>query len=194
MKFILSFLLVTAACMAQPDSLAVHREKLNAAFANPEISPLLASDLAAFTQLDFYPYSERFNVRAKLTRSKDAKAFEMKTTTGRLPLYREFGTLDFEIDGKPLQLKVYQNMELATRPGYKNYLFLPFLDLTSGKDTYVGGRYLDLQIPPGDEIRVDFNRAYNPYCAYNYEYSCPLVPPGNDLPVAIMAGEKKFHE
>jgi uncharacterized protein (DUF1684 family) len=73
-------------------------------------------------------------------------------------------------------------------------LFLPFSDLTCGKESYIGGRYIDLKIPTSDTILIDFNTAYNPYCAYNHKYSCPIVPLENDLPVAINAGVKKFHD
>jgi uncharacterized protein (DUF1684 family) len=89
---------------------------------------------------------------------------------------------------------VYQNAELVRKNTYVNYLFLPFSDLTSGNETYIGGRYIDLRIPYGDTIAIDFNQAYNPYCAYNRKYSCPIVPLENDLPIAIRAGVKKFHE
>jgi len=75
---------------------------------------------------------------------------------------------------------------------YRDYLFLPFTDLTNGEQTYMGGRYLDLSIPEGDTIVLDFNRAYNPYCVYNKKYSCPLVPPVNALNTKISAGIKDF--
>jgi uncharacterized protein (DUF1684 family) len=83
---------------------------------------------------------------------------------------------------------------LTKQKEYVNYLFLPFSDVTSGDQSYLGGRYIDLKIPEGDLITIDFNKAYNPYCAYNSDYSCPLVPLENDLNVAIKAGVKKFHE
>jgi uncharacterized protein (DUF1684 family) len=75
---------------------------------------------------------------------------------------------------------------------YRDYLFLPFADLTNGEETYGGGRYLDLTIPTGNTILLDFNKAYNPYCAYNPKYSCPLVPKQNRLDIPIIAGVKAF--
>ena len=75
-------------------------------------------------------------------------------------------------------------------PGYENSLFVPFTDLTNGKETYGGGRYMDVEIPEGDSIVLDFNKAYNPYCAYSTNYSCPIPPKENDLPISINAGLK----
>jgi uncharacterized protein (DUF1684 family) len=90
-------------------------------------------------------------------------------------------------------LAIYQNVDLVNTAGYEDYLFIPFKDLTNGEDTYGGGRYLDLKIPEGETILIDFNRAYNPYCAYNHNYSCPIPPFENHLKVKIEAGVKKYH-
>ena len=109
-------------------------------------------------------------------------------------MYIKFGEAHFKIDGKALVLNIYQNIELSKKKEYVDYLFLPFSDLTCGKESYIGGRYIDLKIPTSDTILIDFNTAYNPYCAYNHKYSCPIVPLENDLPVAINAGVKKFHD
>jgi hypothetical protein len=118
----------------------------------------------------------------------------MKTSTDREPLYVKYGEVEFTIDGKALKLNVYKNIELSKKKEYKNYLFLPFSDLTSGNESYIGGKYIDLKTPKGNTIAIDFNRSYNPYCAYNYKYSCPKVPLDNDLNIAIKAGVKKFHD
>ena len=194
MKLFAVLMLFCFGCYSQPDSIAVHRARINADFADADKSPLTQEDRARFTGLDFYPYDTKYHVTAKLTRNRHSKPFAMKTTTNRMPMYREFGTLEFEIDGKKMTLSVFQNMDLALKPGFKDYLFLPFMDMTSGKETYIGGRYLDLRIPEGTVLELDFNKAYNSYCAYYYKYSCPLVPAGNDLPVEIRAGVKKFHD
>ena len=118
----------------------------------------------------------------------------MKTSTSRTPMYIKYGELHFELEGKPMVLNVYMDIELSKKPGFKDYLFLPFLDLTNGETTYAGGRYLDIVIPKSKEVVLNFNKAYNPYCAYNHNYSCPLVPRENDLDIAIEAGVKKFHD
>lgn len=170
------------------------RKELNAEFASKDKSPLTAEDKAHFKSLDFFPVDEKYFVIAEFVRTENEKPFEMKTSTQRRPMYEKYGELNFILDGKPLKLNVYRSLDLAKKEEYKNDLFLPFSDLTSGKESYLGGRYIDLKIPQGNTIAVDFNQAYNPYCAYNHVYSCPAVPQENDLNVEIRAGVKKFHD
>jgi uncharacterized protein (DUF1684 family) len=169
------------------------QKKINEEYANPKGSPLMAEDLAKFTSLDFFPINPKAFVIARFVRTKKEKPFEMKTSTSRTPIYIKYGEISFRLEGKVLKLNVYRDVELAKKEEFKDYLFLPFSDATSGKESYIGGRYIDLKIPKGNTIVVDFNTAYNPYCAYNYKYSCPLVPLENDLDVAITAGVKTFH-
>ena len=170
------------------------QDELNLNFADKEKSPLKEEDLKSFSKLDFFPISEEFIIKAKFIRTRKEKPFEMKTTTERLPVYKKYGELHFTFDGKAFKLNVYQNLELIKKEGYEDYLFLPFSDTTNGNDTYIGGRYIDCRIQKDLEWTIDFNKAYNPYCAYNYKYSCPIVPLENDLPIAIKAGVKKFHD
>lgn len=170
------------------------QQKLNSQYKDAEHSPLLEEDLAHFETLDFYPISKEYIVEATFIRTKKEKVFKMKTSTERTPMYKKYGELHFEIDGKQLKLNVYQNVELSRKPGFKDYLFLPFSDKTNGNDTYIGGRYLDMRIPETKTVIINFNKAYNPYCAYNYKYSCPIVPLENDLDIEIKAGVKKFHD
>ena len=118
----------------------------------------------------------------------------MKTSTERLPMYVKYGIATFKIDGKQFSLSIFQNIELVKREGFENYLFLPFTDLTSGVETYGGGRYIDLEKTDSGNIIIDFNKAYNPYCAYSHKYSCPVPPVENDLKVEIRAGVKAFEE
>ena len=168
--------------------------KLNSEYKDAEHSPLLEEDLAHFEALDFYPISKKYIVEATFVRTKKEKVFKMKTSTSRTPMYKKYGELHFEIEGKQFKLNVYQNIELSRKPGFKDYLFLPFSDKTNGKETYIGGRYLDMRIPKSKTVIINFNKAYNPYCAYNYKYSCPIVPLENDLDIEIKAGVKKFHD
>lgn len=184
-------------CWSQEDSVetsAAFQQKMNAEFADSLSSPLSKEDLANFKALDFFPIDEKFIVKAKFVLSRNQRAFKMKTSTERTPMYIKYGELHFTIEGKALQLSVYKNIELGLKPGFKDYLFLPFTDVTSGNETYGAGRYIDLKVPEGDTIIIDFNKAYNPYCAYDYKYSCPKVPSENDLEIAIRAGVKNFHE
>lgn len=166
----------------------------NKSFADSLSSPLMVEDLKTFKSLDFFPISEKYIVTATFKKAKKEKPFQMKTTTDRTPMYKKYGTLYFSIDGKEFQLNVYQNIDLMKKKGYKDYLFLPFSDLTNGNETYIGGRYIDFRIPKGKKVVINFNKSYNPYCAYNYKYSCPIVPMENDLDIAIEAGVKKFHD
>lgn len=170
------------------------QEKLNSEYADAKESPLMEADLAAFKSLDFFPISDNYIVNATFIRTKKEKVFQMKTSTSRLPNYKKYGELHFTLHGKKLQLNVYQNIDLIKKSEYKDYLFLPFSDLTNGIESYIGGRYIDLRIQKGEKWKIDFNKAYNPYCAYNYKYSCPIVPMDNDLQIEINAGVKKFHD
>jgi uncharacterized protein (DUF1684 family) len=118
----------------------------------------------------------------------------MKTSTDRKPVYVKYGEAHFSIDGQSFKLNIYKNIELSKKKEYKDYLFLPFSDLTCGNESYIGGKYIDMKIPQGDTIVIDFNMSYNPYCAYSPKYSCPKVPLENDLKIEIRAGVKKFHD
>ena len=196
MKNIILFLFCFTSTYAQKDVAAAEKfqSELNKSYADSLKSPLMKDDLKHFKGLDFYPIDEKYIVEAIFIRTKKEKSFKMKTTTSRTPIYKKYGELHFSIDGKELKLNVYQNVDLKKKPGYDDYLFLPFSDLTCGKDSYIGGRYIDMRIPKSGKVTIDFNQAYNPYCAYNYEYSCPIVPLENDLDIEINAGVKKFHD
>jgi len=177
---------------AYKDSIAAERTKSNIEFKDTAHSPLTSEDIEHFESLDFYPVNVTYRVKAQFIREQNAVAFGMKTTTDRLPVYEKYGEAHFELNGKKLILNIYQNQDLKKTAEYANYLFAPFADLTNGHDSYGGGRYLDMEIPESDELIIDFNRAYNPYCAYNDKYSCPLIPKENILDVKIEAGVKKY--
>ena len=170
------------------------QKELNAEYADAKTSPLLPEDLKVFKSLDFYPANEKFFVVAKFIRTENELPFEMKTSTDRKPVYVKYGEAHFTIDGQSFKLNIYRNIELSKKEQYKDYLFLPFSDLTCGSESYIGGKYIDLKIPQGDTIVIDFNTSYNPYCAYSPKYSCPKVPLENDLKIEIRAGVKKFHD
>lgn len=170
------------------------QKELNTEYADDKTSPLTAEDLTVFKALDFYPINEKFFVIAKFVRTENELPFEMKTSTDRKPMYVKYGEAYFSIDGKSLVLNIYRNIALSEKEEYKDYLFLPYSDLTSGKESYIGGKYIDLKTPETDTIVIDFNKSYNPYCAYNHKYSCPKVPLENDLNIEIKAGVKKFHD
>ncbi|SHM18925.1 DUF1684 domain-containing protein [Flavobacterium xinjiangense] len=175
-------------------SVTKFQEVINSEYADANTSPLLAEDLAVFKTLDFYPINEKFFVIAKFVRTENEKPFEMKTTGERKPMYVKYGEAYFVLDGKDFKLNIYKNIELSKKEEYKDYLFLPFSDLTCGNESYIGGKYIDMKVPEGAAMVIDFNTSYNPYCAYSHKYSCPKVPLENDLNIEIKAGVKKFHD
>lgn len=191
-----SFLLITSLGFTQSEALVLEslqaQIKLNSEFANPETTILNPEDFRTFKELDFYPIDEKYIVNARFVRTPDEKPFLMPTTTTRTPEYVKYGEAHFSIDGKDFVLSLFKNTQPYNEPGYEDYLFLPFTDLTSGDGSYGGGRYLDQRIPEGDTFVIDFNKAYNPYCAYNPKYSCPIPPKENDLLIRIEAGVKNF--
>lgn len=167
-----------------------YQTKLYDFYKNPATTPLKTNELANFEGIKFFPYNKNLVIVATLQRLDNQFTFKMPTTGTNEPYYRRFGILHFEIDGKKLQLEVYQNTALMNKKGFEKQLFLPFIDLTSGNETYGGGRYLDIEIPEGDALLLDFNKAYHPYCAYTLGYSCPITPDVNFLTVSINAGVK----
>ena len=168
------------------------QEEMNLKFKNDESSPLKANHRKTFKALEFFPIDTTYIVTAQFVRTPDEIPFYMPTTTERLPEYVKYGELYFNLKGKDLKLNIYQNKELILQKEYEDYLFLPFTDLTNGVTTYGGGRYLDLRVPEGNLIEINFNQAYNPYCAYNEKYSCPIPPPENDLYIEIEVGVKDY--
>ncbi|WP_040250876.1 DUF1684 domain-containing protein [Psychroserpens mesophilus] len=168
------------------------QRELNAEYKDATSSPLKDKDRRHFEGLDFFKFDSTYIVKANLKRTPDTEWFDMKTTTSRVSPERIYGILTFELKGQTYSLNVYQGKDIMKREGFEDYLFLPFLDDTNGEESYGGGRYIDLRIPEGDTIEIDFNKAYNPYCAYNEKYSCPIVPRVNYLALSVRAGVKAF--
>ncbi len=191
--FVFLFALSSSAQCSKQSVLAFQK-KINSEFKDVKETPLKEKDLATFVGLHFYPTNLKLCVKAGFVRTPNEKPFVMPTSGTRTPLYVKYGEAHFTIGGKKLKLNIYQSIELAKTEQYKNHLFLPFTDLTSGVESYGGGRYIDLEIPKGKTIEIDFNKAYNPYCAYNEKYSCPIPPKENDLNIEVLAGVKKFHD
>lgn len=142
----------------------------------------------------FYKVDERYRLFARFEKITDTSGFIMKTSGPKKSKYFRYGLLHFRLNNTDLHLTIYQSEKLMSDTAYKDYLFVPFTDLSSGKKSYGGGRYLDFS---RDDIKnnglmIDFNKSYNPYCAYMHGFSCPIPPPENDLPVIIEAGEMDF--
>ncbi len=168
------------------------QQELNEEYENPETSPLPDRYRKDFKTLDFFKPDTSFVVTATFERTPEAIPFFMPTTTERKSREVVYGIATFVLKGKTHKLEIYQNKALMQQEAYKDYLFLPFIDKTNGEQTYGGGRYIDLSIPKGNTIVINFNKAYNPYCAYNKKYSCPIVPGINSLDIEILAGVKAF--
>lgn len=142
----------------------------------------------------FFPASYVYNANCSFERITDTVGFTMKTSANTLKHYFKYGKLSFRITGTDCQLYVYQSKDLMQTEKYRNYLFVPFTDLTTGDKSYGSGRYLEFYIQDiqNNHLWLDFNKAYNPYCAYSPDYKCPIPPKENHLPVAIRAGEMNF--
>lgn len=173
--------------------LTAFQKEINTDYADPDKSPLEKEDLEVFTGLDFFTFDSTYVVQAQFIRTEDSKPFKMKTTTSRKPVYTKYGEAHFVINDTSYSLNIYQSKSLMANEEFKDYLFLPFTDLTNGDESYGGGRFIDLKIPASDSFEIDFNKAYNPYCAYNHQYSCPIPPAENHLEVKIRAGVMNPH-
>ncbi|MFT3980509.1 MAG: DUF1684 domain-containing protein [Ferruginibacter sp.] len=143
---------------------------------------------------NFYAPDAAYKVEAAFEALHDSAGFIMPTSGTKTKKFFRYGTLKFTLNNRPLQLTLYRSESLMTDTAYKDYLFLPFTDATSGDESYGGGRYIDLRLGDivNNKVIIDFNKAYNPYCAYAKGYNCPIPPRENDLPVAIRAGEMDF--
>jgi uncharacterized protein (DUF1684 family) len=188
-------ILFTAFCCTlhaqkKEQSAAEFQQELVEDYKNPEKSPL-KQKAKKFKGHEFFKIDSAYRVEATFVRALNALPFRMKTSSSALPVYEKYGEAVFYLEGEKLTLSIYQNHSLREQEEYKNHLFLPFTDATNGEETYLGGRYIDLEIPEGNTIVIDFNKAYNPYCAYADGYSCPIPPKENGLQVKILAGIKK---
>jgi uncharacterized protein len=142
----------------------------------------------------FFPINKTYNVTGYFERIYDTVGFTMPTSAGTIKYFYKYGRLDFMIDEKECLLYVYQGKELMTTEQYKDYLFVPFTDATTGNESYGSGRYLEFYKKDIENniLQLDFNKAYNPYCAYATGFKCPVPPRENRLPIAIKAGEMNF--
>lgn len=153
-------------------------------FGSHSQSPLTREQRKDFHGLQYFPENDALRLEVKVDEFATKQTFEMQTSTGDVQIYEKFGKFHFEVDGTGVELTIYRS---------EHGFFLPFVDSLAGKETYPAGRYLEPEPLPGGYFIVDFNIAYNPYCAYNEMWSCPITPAENRLKVAIQAGEKLFH-
>ncbi len=168
------------------------RENIRNFLRGSDESPFASEDVL-FKELNYYEPDPAYQVTARLERVEDHKLLTLPTSDGKEEKYIRYGYADFEIDEQPQRLLVLQPFEQQQPP----MLFVTFADATSGEETYGGGRYLNVEMPgrTGQKsLKLDFNLAYNPYCAYNPTFSCPLPPQENVLNIPIPVGEKNFDE
>jgi len=170
------------------------QKKLNKQFRSAKHSPLTEEDRDHFTELDFFPLDPDYRVEATWVPTPEEETFDMPTSnTDRQKPFLKYGELHFTLKGQQLKINVYQSQKLIQQKKYKDHLFIPFTDLTTGNDAYGGGRYIDWEIPKaGNPIILDFNQCYNPYCAYSTGWSCPIPPEENFLDIRIEAGVKAW--
>jgi uncharacterized protein len=163
--------------------------ELNAEYKDPDKTPLDYKSMNKFKGHDFFPIDTSFRIVATLVPFKDQPIILFKTSGTSMHEYRKYGKLQFIINGQSFHLNVYQSLSLLKKEEYKDHLFLPFTDATTAEETYGAGRYIDINLPKeGNTLLLDFNKAYNPYCAYSNNYSCPRVPAENDLSIKVLAG------
>ena len=172
------------------------QEELNLTYTNPDSTILSKKQLKKFKGLKFYPIDMKFRVSATLKRTESEVPFKMELSSGLTREYVQYGLLNFVLEGTDFEIPIYQSTYYRDHPEveYGNSLFLPFTDYTSGDGSYGGGRYIDFVLENIEEDRliIDFNQAYNPYCAYATGYNCPIPPEANDLKIRIEAGVKDF--
>ena len=165
-------------------NLAIARAEKDDLFAYHPQSPLDHAQRENFEGLSYFPEDETLRLALEIDEFEQKEEIEIQTSTGDVQPYIRYGKIHFDVEGKPASLTVYQS---------NHGFFIPFVDSQAGRETYGAGRYLDPDVLPDGKLLVDFNLAYNPYCAYNDRWSCPLTPWENRLKVPIKAGEKNYN-
>ena len=165
------------------------RKEKDEFFAAGHESPIEQGDRGSFTGLRYFEPDPSLRLELKLQRYQASESVIMATSKGTRQLFNRAGYFEFSVGGRTQRLQAYQSAER----GDPN-LFIPFRDATSGAESYGAARYIDLEVEHDDSYALDFNYAYNPYCAYSEDYVCPLPPRENWLVVPVRAGEMKYHD
>lgn len=176
------------------ERLAAERRDKDASFRTDPESPLLEEDRRGFKGLDYWPLDPAYRFVGPIHRLEHPERFTILSTTGKPRPCEWYGTLSFDLKGTACVLRVYRLLDIGDPPGTAG-LFLPFTDATTGRESYPAGRYVDLEGPDGGPYVLDFNRAYDPLCAYGApeRFACPVTPKENRLRVAVEAGERGYH-
>ncbi|MGB4960790.1 MAG: DUF1684 domain-containing protein [Saprospiraceae bacterium] len=172
-------------------SLETHRVEYKAGFLKDPRSPLVVNDLP---YLDFFTENKAWNLTCNCTLVENATPFELPTYSGVTRTYILYAKVACPYKKILISIEIYKNIHQPINPLYKNHLFLPFKDLTNGDQTYGGGRYINLQTTDikNGNINIDFNKCYNPWCAYSDGYNCPIPPKANHIDLSVEAGEKMY--
>ena len=169
------------------DKLNKFRTEKDEFFKSSDQSPI--SQKEKFTKLNYYPADLTYRIRAAIELIHDTTKLKVRMTGGESEYFIKYGYATFKLQDKTHKLLLLLQLN---KEDEEDKLFLPFTDKTNGFETYGGGRYLDLDLEKDDQIVIDFNFAYNPFCAYNDNYTCPVPPAQNQLDIEIKAGEKEF--
>jgi len=196
MRFLVFFLFLlpgASALLGQsyPESIAKYREQYIADLLTDKRAPIQPSQVR---YISFYPADQSYCVWATVTLTPGSVPFLIQTHSGKQKPFKEYGVLSFTINNQPFTLHIYQSVDLVNDAAHKDDLFIPFTDETNYETTFGGGRYIDLTVNDikDGKVLLDFNKCYNPYCAYSDGYSCPIPPRENSLHTEIFAGEKMF--
>ncbi len=194
---VIIFVIVLQSCNSQQKRKVLgnsaFQKELNSEFKDASKSPLTKRGLRKFKGLDFFKIDDIYKVTAKIVKTPDAPNFHFPTTKGTVVVYKKYGIVSFKIADKNFELAIYKDIKPSEK--FQNHLFLPFFDKTNGKTSYEGGRFIDVLTTDETQngtILIDFNEAYNPYCAYSNRYSCPITPRDNYLDIEINAGVKAY--
>lgn len=190
------FLLFSFSLFAQDNykaEIKTHRANYLEEFRKSDYSPFYHHP-KMMKKMKFYKANDEYIVQAKVELTPQSEQIQMATYSGKQKTFKQYANLTFELDGQSITMAIYQNLKTISNPLYRDYLFLPFMDASSGESTYGGGRYLDFKTGDIKDgiLLIDFNKAYNPYCAYSDGYNCPVPPIVNHLDIAIQAGEKNY--
>lgn len=187
--FLLFFLFSFSQDDAYMASIEAFQDEYTEHYENPKTSPY-KKNTHLFNGHNFFPINEQFKVKAVFIPAESNAI--LNTSTSRLAEYTRLGVLEFQLEGKTIQLAIYYSDGFAKDEDYADKAFVPFMDLTNGETTYANGRYCYVKLPTkdGEEVVLDFNKSTNPYCAYVGRYSCTVPPEENEMDIAILAGVK----
>jgi uncharacterized protein (DUF1684 family) len=172
------------------DTLEPFRTESESFFLTADASPFSEEFRKEFSGLSFFEANEIYCVDSSFELDEQSETVDYPAFNNKTIPFRQFGTFYFEIDGKPQSLVAHQRMDLPEEE--RQWLLIMFRDLTNGDETYGGGRYIQVDLPVSPGTKIDFNRATNPYCAYEAQFTCPVPPLENWLKVRLPAGEKDY--